>query len=153
MKLEFDDCVLYQDVLATKALTRSSPNWATFRLRLFREPGWQSVAIATQMPFEGISLTNAAEGIAASIWQEFLAEHDEPPIFIRHYPVSLMENAIPWMRVRLMVGDGPYVLTLAEDGVGGWWPTDLAEVQELVGQELDPYRDPVSQIPPAPEST
>lgn len=27
MELELDDCILYQDVLATKALTRSTPNW------------------------------------------------------------------------------------------------------------------------------
>jgi hypothetical protein len=25
--------------------------------------------------------------------------------------------------------------------IPGWWPTDLAEVQELVGHDLDPYRD------------
>jgi hypothetical protein len=51
------------------------------------------------------------------------------------------------------VGDGLHGLTLAEDGMGGWWPTDLAEVQELVGHELDPYRDRWSQIPPVPESS
>lgn len=73
---------------------------------MFREPGWQSVAIATQMQFEGVSVTNAVEGIAARIWQEFLPEDDQPPIFIRHYPVPLMENWIPWMRVRLVLATG-----------------------------------------------
>jgi hypothetical protein len=142
VELVLDDSILYQEVLAVKPLQRSSPNWATFRLRLYQDPGWRSVAIATQMPFEGTSLTNAAEDVAARIWEGLLAEDEEPPIFITHYPFLLNEADTPWTRVELTV-TGRYELDVSD-----WLPSDIEEVQALVGQEVDPYREPIFKIPP-----
>jgi hypothetical protein len=54
----------------------------TFRLQLFTAPGARPVAMATQFPLEGESLTNWAERYAAAVWRQHFPESAEPPIWI-----------------------------------------------------------------------
>ena len=60
----------------------SGDRLGTFRLQLFTAPGVRPVAVATQLPGEGGSLTNAAEEYAAEVWRRHFQDSAEPPIWM-----------------------------------------------------------------------
>lgn len=60
--------------------------WAkpsTFRLQLFTAPNARPVAIATQTPSEGMSLTNGAERYAVAVWHRYFPDDAEPSLWIQ----------------------------------------------------------------------
>jgi hypothetical protein len=54
----------------------------SFRLQLFTASGARPVAVVTQMPDEGGSLTNRAEVYAAEVWRRVVPDLAEPPLWV-----------------------------------------------------------------------
>ncbi|MFD9931419.1 hypothetical protein ACFWZK_35455 [[Kitasatospora] papulosa] len=77
----------------------------TFWLQIFTAPRHRSVAVVTQTPDEGTSLTNAAERYASRVWELHAPDAPEPPIWIQHYVESAQQQStdefdlvpFPWM--------------------------------------------------------
>ena len=113
---------------------------ATFRLQLFEADGHRPVAIATQQMGEGASLTNAAEGCVTAVWETYYPNDPQPPIWIQ----------------RLLTNDGDdffclvaFALDKEHLQVQRWHPLDDADVDSLVGQQVD--RDRGAGFEPWPE--
>ena len=58
---------------------------ASFRLQLFTAPGARPVAVATQTPYEGVSLTNGAERLASVVWERLCRGEELPPLWVQRH--------------------------------------------------------------------
>ncbi|MER5615878.1 hypothetical protein [Streptomyces sp. NPDC002215] len=103
----------------------------TFRLQLFTAAGHRTVAVATQTPAEGRSLTNGAERYASRVWEVHEADATEPPIWIQH---------------QVRAGDDDYeAVFFGVDGRfrlsgPGWLTITEDQLAALVGAEVDGSR-------------
>lgn len=131
----------------------------TFRLQLFTAAGARPVAIATQRftekISEGMSLTNAAECYAETVWQQYFPDDAEPPIWIQLQLVD--EEWSTGEEEPDPLGDGFEAVTFAVDAEqphrlhsADWEPLKYEEVAELVGREVDVTRGR-DWNPPPPE--
>jgi hypothetical protein len=105
----------------------------TFRLQLFTAAGHRTVAMATQTPDEGTSLTNGAERYASRAWEVHDADATEPPIWIQHQ-VHPGEDNDDYEMVPFDV-DGRFELSRP-----GWLPITKRQLATLVGAEVDGSR-------------
>ncbi|MDX3186606.1 hypothetical protein ABT248_31620 [Streptomyces sp. NPDC000971] len=118
---------------------------STFRLQLFTAPGHRPVAVVTQTPDEGTSLTNAAEHYASRVWELHAPDEPEPPIWIQHYvePDDQQSNdAFDLVRLRV---DGRFELSVA-----GWLQIAADQIATLVGTPVDGTRGERYVPHPAP---
>jgi hypothetical protein len=131
MELLFDESVVYSD--QRKPGLTWGGNYSTFRLRLYEGYQKRPVAIASQLPFEGVSLANNAQRLCQEVWKIFFPREERPPIWIEHYPGSQLGE---WSIAEFIV-EGDYRL--------GSPPrrslSSHKEVEELVGQEVLPRRE------------
>jgi hypothetical protein len=104
----------------------------TCRVQVFTAPGTRPVIVATQTVDEGQSLTNAVERYAAAMWQRYLPDEVEPPIWIERQLGLITEQ---FVAVSFSRRHGRY-------GLGGpnWCRLTDQEVAELVGGPVDPGR-------------
>ncbi|MGW3196727.1 hypothetical protein ACWDBD_19460 [Streptomyces sp. NPDC001118] len=54
----------------------------TCRLQLFTGAGVRPVAVATQIPGDGLDVTSAAEWLAGAVWERHCPEEELPPVWI-----------------------------------------------------------------------
>jgi hypothetical protein len=103
---------------------------ATFRLQLFTAPQQRPVAVATQLMGEGASLINAAESCASSVWQQYLPDEAEPPIWIQRF---LPGSGSPRIAAVFFTVDAE------TRGLSRpvWRPVRDEDVDALVGQRVD----------------
>ncbi|MEU9530474.1 hypothetical protein AB0D58_34600 [Streptomyces sp. NPDC048210] len=116
----------------------------TFRLQLFTAPGHRPVAVVTQTPDEGTSLTNAAERYASRVWELHAPDEPEPPIWIQHYAEPGEQPAAEFDLVPFRV-DGRFELQVA-----GWVQITADQLAALVGTPVDGTRGERYVPHPAP---
>ncbi len=128
-----------------RAVTNSGE--ASFRLQLFTAPGHRPVAVATQTPEEGASLTNAAEVFAAAVWEQHCPAEEHPPVWVQR----LLQDAPPGFE-----DDSEFELVVFADAEPfelrgpGWLALTAAQLEELVGGPVATDRG-ADYVPPAPE--
>lgn len=84
----------------------------TCRLQLFTGAGVRPVAVATQIPGDGLGVTSAAEWLAAAVWQRYCPGEELPPV---------------WIHLKLMRGGklGPMGVRHGQfTQTGRYWPQD-----------------------------
>ncbi|KQZ12109.1 hypothetical protein ASD51_33620 [Streptomyces sp. Root55] len=123
-------------------------NWGipcTFRLQLFTARGHRPVAVVTQTPDEGPSLTNAAERYASRVWELYAPDDPEPPIWVQHHVEA--EEVQP-------TDDFEMVLFHVQDRfdllVAGWRQISAQQLATLVGTPVDGTRGEGYVPHPAP---
>ena len=104
---------------------------STFRLQLFTAPDARPIAIATQTPTEGMSLTNGAERYAMAVWHRYFPDDAEPPLWIQR---ELGRNREIFQSVTFTV-DGRHGLTSPQ-----WRSVSDETLAQLVGVAVDPGR-------------
>jgi hypothetical protein len=128
MELTYDSGVVYSEQREPGLAVGGS--FSSFRLRLYEGYRRRPVAIATQLPFEGQSLTNRAKMLCQAVWTDFFPEHGEPPIWVEHYP-----DRDDWDFVEFDVA-GDRRLGSAPR----WRFASQQEVEAVVGQPVSPHR-------------
>ncbi|MFZ0120738.1 MAG: carboxymuconolactone decarboxylase family protein [Pseudonocardiaceae bacterium] len=104
---------------------------STFRLQLFTTPNARPVAIATQTPTEGMSLTNGAERYAVAVWHQYFSDDKEPPLWIQR---ELGHSREIFQLVSFTVG-GRHGLASPQ-----WRFVPGEALAQLVGVAVDPDR-------------
>jgi hypothetical protein len=109
------------------AVSRAGDRVATCRLQLFTAPGARPVAVATQLPGEGGSLTNLAQTCAAQVWRMHFPDSAEPPVWIT---LELRPGQVPSRppRFMLVTFDVAGLHDLASPRWCGMSDTDLAQL-------------------------
>jgi hypothetical protein len=114
-------------------------------IRVWRGRGTLSVVMATELPDNpGTSITNAAERLAAEVWERVLSDAREGFIWIQRYPAG--RGASPGSvlddekldQVSLVLGekrDGVQELELDRSS-HPWRRVTRAEVEGMLGQSL-----------------
>lgn len=123
------------------------PRSASFRLQLFTAPGLRPIAVATQVPKDGQSLTNAAERYAAAVWERHCPDEPEPPLWIQRQLWGDRPGGhrqAKWQLVTFAEAEpyqlsGPQWRTLADD-----------QLEQLVGRSVDADRG-ARHVPRSPE--
>jgi hypothetical protein len=141
MELVFDDNVVWT---MQREPGISYGSFCTFRLRLYEGYETRPVAIASQLIFDGLSLTNEAERLCAAVWKKFFRDEKRPPLWVQNYPEAGVDS-------EFLGNEWEFVEFEAHPGYGldsvSWHPASREEVERLVGQDVSPYRDDVFQIP------
>ncbi|MEU1932493.1 hypothetical protein ABZ516_34750 [Streptomyces sp. NPDC019826] len=117
----------------------------TFRLQLFTAPGHRPVAVVTQTPDEGTSLTNAAERYASRVWELHAPDDPEPPIWIQHYVEPDEQHSADEFDLVPFRVDGRFELQVA-----GWVQITAGQLATLVGTPVDGTRGEGYVPHPAP---
>lgn len=105
---------------------------STFRLQLFTAGGHRPVAVVTQMMGEGLSVINGAESCAEAVWQAYLPDEPEPPIWIQRFLTDYDDDGF-----KLVVFD---VVDGQRLQAPRWRPLSDADVDLLVGQAVERER-------------
>jgi hypothetical protein len=128
MELVYDNHVVYSEQCEPGLALGGT--FSSFRLRLYEGYRKRPVAIATQLPFEGSSLTNSATRLCEAVWADFFPEDSKPPIWVQHYP-----DRDDWDFVEFDV--------TADRRLGSpprWRPTSQQQVETIVGQPISRHR-------------
>ncbi|MCG7528565.1 hypothetical protein MHW47_29500 [Streptomyces sp. OfavH-34-F] len=100
----------------------------TFRLQLFTAPGARTVAVATQVPGEGMGLTNGAERYAGAVWEKHCPDQEVPPVWVERqlWPQGSRQE-VRFRRVVFAGADG------YRPSGPRWKAITHEELQDLVG--------------------
>ena len=118
---------------------------AVCRIRVYRPPGSPPVVVATELPEnESISITNAAEELAADVLAGYLPERageERPFVWVEHYPPGpggLGETfdlvTFEHCRPRPELRGGRWRLAV---GTPAWRRLDPEQVEALIGGPLE----------------
>ncbi|WP_446046438.1 hypothetical protein [Streptomyces olivaceus] len=103
----------------------------TFRLQLFTAAGARPVAVATQVPGEGMGLMNGAERYAGAVWERHCPEREVPPVWVERqlWPGSVRQES-RWRRVVFAGADG------YRPHGPRWTAITHQELEDMVGAEV-----------------
>jgi Domain of unknown function (DUF4263) len=133
MELVYDNVVAHSD--QCKPGLALGGTFSSFRLRLYEGYRKRPVAIATQLPFEGSSLTNSAKKLCEAVWTDFFPQYSEPPIWVEHYP-----DRDEWDFVEFDV-----TADRCLNSPPRWRPASQQQVETIVGQPVSPHRCDMSR--------
>ncbi|MES9520809.1 hypothetical protein [Streptomyces capoamus] len=103
----------------------------TFRLQLFTAAGVRPVAVATQVPGEGMGLMNGVERYAGAVWERHCPDEEAPPVWVERqlWPGGARQESC--LRRVVFAGADGY-----RPHRPRWTALTHEELEELVGAEV-----------------